>query len=155
MSILIETTKSIANYITQLVGDSAQVQRNYLPIVDSEQLQALAKPLIFVVPYSCNITNLSRAIDTFKFEVDITISAKLNHRNDTIDEQVEEIDNLIKLNEKIFTHFILSVTIAGKKSKIVCKEPKQEILIDYDIIEEMNCFFSVIRLFVETNIAKE
>jgi HD superfamily phosphodiesterase len=154
MDILTKTTKAIAAYLHDFLA-SVKVQRNYLPLVDAETLQALGMPLIFVVPISSKLENLSRAANNHIYAIDITIAAKLHNRNDEIEQQVLEIDQYIELSEKIFNQFFLSVKIGENDQRIICNKPEMLVLVDMDLLEEENCFFSVIRINVETQTCNE
>jgi hypothetical protein len=149
-SILIDTLESLVIYVQRVVGENVEVQRNYLPAIDTETLESLGCPLVIVVPTKHKIQSETASKNLHKFDIDLTVSAKLNQRNSTLDDQVAEIDTLIKLSEHLLNHFTMKKYIASSGiHSIVCKDPEQVILVDYETLEESNCFFSVIRLKVE------
>jgi hypothetical protein len=146
---LIIALKAIEKYVKELVGESAVVERHYVPLVYVDALSEMDIPLIHIIPSSVKITNTTIAMFQYKFEIDIVIKYKLKHKDDEAI-AIEEIDKCIELDEKIIEQFVMTAKIDSESGlKIVCKEPEQIVLNDFESIAEDNCFFSVIRIKTE------
>jgi hypothetical protein len=147
---LIVAVKAIEGYVKGLVGDSAEVFRHYVPLVDLEELNALGKPKIIVLPYSLKVVSATIAAFQFKLDIDLNISRKLQYKSHEVSEQIAEIDECIRINEKLIEQFIMVARIDGESGlKIVCKEPEQIVFNDFKMNIDDNCFYSVIRIKTE------
>jgi hypothetical protein len=149
-SVIVETTKYIADYLKTIVPKVA-VRRSYDPIADVSELKAVGKPIVLVVPISRE-GELLRESGTVKNDlvVDVVINFKLQQSADEPEKQVEEIDSLIKLVEKIFANCHKKIIKDDEeKFEIHLMNPEHCVLSDIETIQERNCFLSVIRVNVK------
>ena len=148
MTITVETTKIILDRLKTIVP-TAVCRRSYFPVADMEELESAGKPVILIVPVERVAECITRGgTIQNKFAIDIAVNAKLQHINDEPETLLEEIDALIEIVETIYNFFLKKIVTETESEnfRVVCDKPEHLIFSDMEMIQQYNCFLSVIRL---------
>jgi hypothetical protein len=120
-----------------------------LPVLDPSELNAIGKTVLCVVPVERDADVYTQGgLQKNNLAIDVCVNAALDHRNDDEpDALTEEIDSLIALAEKVYSAFLKKVVKnAADGFKATFMEPEHFILHSPDIIQDRNCFLSVVRV---------
>jgi hypothetical protein len=146
MSVSVETTKLIVEYLKSTFPD-AECRRSYIPVLDPEELDEIGKPVFCVTPFDREAERYNQGgLQKNELDIDICINAKLTHRNDDPEIFTAEIDTLVALAEKVYSAFVEQVKKGADNFKAAFDQPQHVILCDYPMIQERNCFCSVVRV---------
>jgi len=145
MSIAVETSKLIVEYLKNIVPD-VEVRRSYLAVLEPDELEELGKIALCIVPMNRNVDRYTVGnMQQNELAIDICINAKLNHCNDEHDAQVAEIDELLAFAEKIYSLFLKKVEKNSGHFRAAFNQPEHVVLCDIEAMER-NCFLSVVRV---------
>ena len=147
MNITAETSKLILGYLKEIAPE-AESRRSYLPFLEPDELDE--KIVLHVVPFGRHAERYTQGgMLKHDLAIDICINAKLNHRNDENDAQVAEIDELVAFAEKIYSAFMKKVKRNSENFQAAFDQPEHVLLVDYEAIQVLNCFQSVVRINAE------
>jgi hypothetical protein len=146
MSVIIEITQITLDYLRTIVPD-VECRRSNYPSATLEELEAIGKPLILVVPVE-RTGSMCRPNGVVQHDIaiDLCINSKLSHIGDEIGLLTEEIDSLIEMSEMIYAHFHKVEKTNEKGFQAIFMNPEYILLNDFEMIRTNNSFWGAIRI---------
>ena len=149
MSIAVATTKLIVEHLQDIVPE-AECRRSYMPMLDPAELDEIGRTVLVAVPFGRDAENYTQGgMQKHELEIDLCINAKLRHRNDEPEAFNAEVDALIAFSEEIYALFLKKNVKNAGGLKVTFDQPEHVLLIDLDVLHNLNCFFSVVRVYAE------